>query len=53
MSVFRYPALSKADSKVYAGHASHVLGVRFTPDERFVISIGGEDSATLQWRFDA
>jgi hypothetical protein len=37
--------------QVYPAHASHVLGVRFTNEEQFVLSIGGEDNATFQWRF--
>jgi microtubule-associated protein-like 6 len=49
--LYRYPCLSnKSEGRVYRGHASHVLGVKFTCDEQFVISVGGEDMATLQWK---
>jgi hypothetical protein len=36
--------------QVYPAHASHVLGVHFTHDSKYVLSIGGEDMTTLQWR---
>lgn len=49
--LYRYPCLSnKADGRVYKGHASHVFGVRFTADDQYVLSVGGEDMATLQWK---
>ncbi len=49
--LYRYPCLGRAVGKMYPGHAGHVGEVRFTRDERFVLSIGGEDLATLQWRY--
>jgi microtubule-associated protein-like 3 len=36
--------------RIHTGHASHVLSVRFTHDDAFVLSIGADDSATMQWR---
>ncbi len=45
----RYPCLPTCEAKVYLGHASRVMGVRFTSDSQYVLSFGGEDHATLQW----
>lgn len=36
----------------YTGHSSHVTSVRFSPDGRRVVSIGGHDQAVFQWRVD-
>jgi hypothetical protein len=32
------------------GHASHVMSVRFSADDRYVISAGGHDRGIFQWR---
>jgi hypothetical protein len=34
----------------YAGHASHVMMVRFAPNNRWLVSVGGRDRAVFQWR---
>lgn len=39
---------SSADGLGYAGHSSHVTSVRFSPDGRRVVSIGGHDQAVFQ-----
>jgi WD40 repeat protein len=33
------------------GHSSHVMNVRFTADQRSVVSVGGHDMSVFQWRF--
>ncbi len=33
----------QADHKTYVGHSAHVTNVRFTFDDRFLISAGGDD----------
>ena len=33
------------------GHSSHVMNVRFSPDDDWVVSVGGKDRAVFQWRF--
>jgi hypothetical protein len=49
--LYRYPCLSnQSPVRIHTGHASHVLSVRFTHDDAFVLSIGADDSATMQWR---
>jgi hypothetical protein len=37
-------------SRAYVGHASHVLGIRFSPDNKYVMSVGGYDRSAMQWR---
>ena len=49
--LYRYPCLSNASPvRIHTGHAAHVLAVRFTHEDAFVLSIGADDSATMQWR---
>jgi len=36
---------------VYGGHSSHVTCVRFSHDDSYVISTGGNDMAVFQWRY--
>ena len=37
------PFCFQAPFKRYVGHSSHVTNVRFTCDDRFLISVGGDD----------
>ncbi|KAJ1108721.1 hypothetical protein NDU88_006091 [Pleurodeles waltl] len=49
--LFQYPCSKpKAPSHVYGGHGSHVTNVRFTHDDRHLISMGGKDTSIFQWR---
>jgi len=51
VNLFRYPVVNKGQrSRKYFGHAEHVTCVRFSPDDRYLISTGGADHAVLQWR---
>jgi hypothetical protein len=34
----------------YTGHASHVIAVRWSPNNRWLVSVGGRDRAVFQWR---
>ena len=56
--LFTYPSL-KGDGrgkgnlpqhKAYRGHMSHVMNVRFLSHDTHVISVGGNDCCTFQWR---
>ena len=40
-----------AKFRKYVGHSAHVTNIRFTSDQRHVISVGGADHAVFQWRF--
>ncbi|MEW5309958.1 MAG: hypothetical protein WDW38_001797 [Sanguina aurantia] len=51
--LMNFPAVVQAaPCREYVGHSSHVMDVRFSPDNRAVVSVGGRDRAILQWRVD-
>ncbi|OQR95137.1 microtubule-associated protein [Achlya hypogyna] len=51
VKIFRYPCLTKGAKWVQGdGHCSHVTCVRFTADDKYLLSTGGNDRAVLQWR---
>ena len=51
VKIFKYPCI-KTGSKFlsYKGHSSHVPGVRFSADGRWLYSIGGLDKAVMQYQ---
>ncbi|CAH1124195.1 unnamed protein product [Ceutorhynchus assimilis] len=50
VKLFSYPVIQpKSLSHVYVGHSSHVTSVTFLHDDSRVVSIGGKDTAVLQW----
>ena len=34
---------------MYKGHSSHVTGVRWSFDDKFLLSIGGLEKSVIQW----
>ncbi len=36
--------------KEYIGHSSHITKVRFSFDDNFLISTGGNDKCTMIWK---
>ncbi|VDO93746.1 unnamed protein product [Schistosoma margrebowiei] len=44
-----YHFLFQAEFRAYNGHSSHVTNVTFLYDGSRLISIGGKDTAVLQW----
>lgn len=36
----------------YLGHSSHVMCVRFSPHNKWVLSVGGKDRGIIQWRVE-
>jgi len=52
LKLFRYPcAIEKASYKKFIGHSSHVTCVRFTLNDHYVISTGGNDKSIFQWKY--
>eukprot|EP00276_Gloeochaete_wittrockiana_P019624 CAMPEP_0184336236 /NCGR_PEP_ID=MMETSP1089-20130417/4606_1 /TAXON_ID=38269 ORGANISM="Gloeochaete wittrockiana, Strain SAG46.84" /NCGR_SAMPLE_ID=MMETSP1089 /ASSEMBLY_ACC=CAM_ASM_000445 /LENGTH=666 /DNA_ID=CAMNT_0026661207 /DNA_START=116 /DNA_END=2113 /DNA_ORIENTATION=- len=53
--LFRFPCISNdekkkmAPHKSFIGHSSHVTNVRFSYDNKYLISIGGNDCTVLLW----
>jgi WD40 repeat protein len=53
VKLFKYPCVvEKASSKEYIGHSSHVTRVRFSANDKFVISAGGNDKTVIVWETD-
>ena len=53
VKLFRYPSVKeKAGNNVSYGHSSHVTGVKFTANDTFVVSTGGNDKTVLVWDTD-
>ncbi|GMF20140.1 unnamed protein product [Phytophthora lilii] len=51
VKLYRYPCVAKNASSVdYRGHASHVTNVRWSYDDRYIVSIGGNDRSVMEWR---
>lgn len=51
VTLYKYPAIVEdAPIKVYHGHCSNVVDVRFTADDRFLMTVGSNDLCVLQWR---
>ena len=46
----RDPQLGGAEGYAALGHGSHVSNVRFTYDDQFVVTVGGDDNALMVWR---
>ncbi|KAE9018391.1 Echinoderm microtubule-associated protein-like 6 [Phytophthora fragariae] len=48
---FRYPCIPKGSKFIACrGHASHVANVRCSFDDKYLISVGGNDRSIFQWK---
>ena len=51
VAVYNYPCTIKSSNFVEGrGHSSHVTTVRWTHDDQYVISTGGEDQCVMYWK---
>jgi echinoderm microtubule-associated protein-like 6 len=51
VKLFRFPCTMKGAKFLEArGHASHVTNVRFSFDDKFILSTGGNDRSIFQWK---
>lgn len=51
LKLFKFPCYdSKAQYRMYSGHASHVTNVAFQPSDSHLLSTGGQDSSLLVWK---
>lgn len=41
-----------AEYTLGCGHSSHVTNVRWTNDDKFIITTGGEDQCIIIWKVD-
>ncbi|KAL4483877.1 hypothetical protein ABPG72_006252 [Tetrahymena utriculariae] len=52
IKLFKFPCpIEKSSFTKYNGHSSHVTNVKFTQDEKRLISTGGEEKSVFQWKF--
>ncbi|MCQ2816775.1 MAG: hypothetical protein MJ252_05860 [archaeon] len=52
IKLFRYPApYGSAEFQKYTGHSDEVTNIRFTSDNKHVISTGGNDKSVFQFKF--
>ncbi|XP_015834813.1 echinoderm microtubule-associated protein-like 2 isoform X3 [Tribolium castaneum] len=50
VKLYSYPASQpRSLCHTYGGHSSHVMAVNFLHDDTRLVSIGGKDTAVLQW----
>lgn len=53
VKIFKYPVLvPKQKYKEYIGHSSHITRVRFSEDEDYLLSTGGNDRTSLLWEVE-
>ena len=52
IKLFRYPNFKSSSNVQFIGHSSHVTNVRFSNDDRYLISVGGHDKSIFQWKFE-
>ena len=53
IKLFSCPSvIEQAPFKSYGGHSSHVTKVRFTPNDQYLISVGGNDKSVFVWETD-
>jgi WD40 repeat protein len=52
VNVFKYPTPADQPAKhvVGKGHSSHVTKVRFSADDNYLYSTGGNDTTVMQWK---
>jgi len=53
VKLFKYPCVKEqAGFNDYYGHSSHVTGVKFTANDTFLVSAGGNDKTVMVWDTD-
>ena len=53
VKLFRCPCVREhAEYKAYGGHSSHIPKIRFTPNDQYLISVGGNDKSVFVWETD-
>jgi len=55
VNVFRYPCNNVPNGKVstslsYSGHSSHVMNVKWTVGDEYLISVGGNEKTIMLWK---
>ncbi|EGR31701.1 hypothetical protein IMG5_103450 [Ichthyophthirius multifiliis] len=51
LKVFRYPCVQKGSKAIIGkGHSSFVTNVKFSNNDQYIFSVGGEDNCVFQWK---
>jgi microtubule-associated protein-like 6 len=51
VNLYRYPCVQKkASANEYRGHASHVMNARWTVNDEYVVTVGGNDRCIMEWK---
>ena len=54
VKLFRYPSLDDESQFVVGkGHSSHVTQLKFSSDDKYLFSAGGNDTCIFQWKISA
>jgi microtubule-associated protein-like 6 len=52
--LFRYPVMDtnkKGEKSLqFSGHSSHIMNIKFTAGDEYLISVGGNDKCIFQWK---
>lgn len=51
--LFRWPAMRGAKSRNYMAHAATIPSLCFSFDDRYLVSVGGDDGTIVQWKCTA
>lgn len=53
IDLYRWPStVDNAASKTYSGHSSFVTKVRFMANDKYLVSVGGNDQTVMVWETD-
>ena len=50
INIYRAPCLKGAKPVSFRGHSSHIMGVQFDKDNKYLYSIGGYDKTLMVWK---
>jgi hypothetical protein len=51
VNLFRYPCIDEGSKCVsYAAHSSHVMNIRGSVGDEYLISVGGNDKCVIVWK---
>ena len=50
VNIYRYPVSPKSKALSLRGHSEFVVRVKFSPNEDYIYSIGGQDKAVIIWK---
>eukprot|EP00945_MAST-04E_sp_MAST-4E-sp1_P001800 g1800.t1 len=52
LKLFKYPVADNAEFKAYSAHGSFVTNARFSANDDFIATVGGNDNALMIWTIE-